>query len=84
MLRPRVIEVKPTENYELYLKFNNGEEKILDMKEKLNHIFFEPLKIKEIFNTVHTNGITVEWDQEIDLCPDELYYESVSVCQGNR
>jgi hypothetical protein len=29
MLRPKVIEVIPNENYELYLKFNNGEEKVL-------------------------------------------------------
>ncbi len=79
MLRPKVIEVRPTENYELYLKFNNGEEKILDMKGKINHIFFAPLKNKELFKTVHTNGITVEWDQEIDLCPDEIYYESVAI-----
>jgi hypothetical protein len=48
MLRPKVIEVRPSDNYEL-------------------------------FKTVHTNGFTVEWEQEIDLCPDELYYESVSI-----
>jgi hypothetical protein len=77
MLRPKAIEVKPLDDYKLYIVFNSGEEKIFDLKDKINHIFFAPLKDETVFKTVHTNGITVEWDGEIDICPDELYYNSV-------
>ena len=31
-LEPTVIEVRALEDYKLYLKFDNGEEKIYDMK----------------------------------------------------
>lgn len=62
MLRPRAIEVKPLENYKIFVGFNNSEKKIFNMANKINHIFFAPLKDEKVFNTVHTNGITVEWD----------------------
>ena len=79
MLRPRVIEVKPLGDYKLYVVFDSGEKKIFDLKDKINHVFFSPLKDDKVFKTVHTNGITVEWEGEIDVCPDELYYNSVII-----
>lgn len=79
MLRPKAIEVKPLEDYKLFIVFNSGERKIFDLKDKINHVFFAPLKDENVFKTVHINGITVEWEGEIDVCPDELYYDSVSV-----
>lgn len=79
MLRPKAIDVKPLDNYELLITFNNGEKKLFNLKDRLDDVFFAPLKDKNIFRTVHTNGITIEWDGDIDVCPDELYYDSVSV-----
>lgn len=79
MLRPKAIEVKPLEEYKIYLLFNSGERKIFDLKNKIDHVFYSPLKDERVFKTVHTNGVTVEWDGEIDVCPDELYYDSVLV-----
>jgi len=79
MLRPRAITVKPIENYKLLLEFNNGEERIFDVTNKMDHIFYKSLKDINVFRTVHTNGITVEWDGEIDICPDELYFDSILV-----
>jgi hypothetical protein len=78
MLRPRVIEVKTLENYKILVVFNSGEKKKFDLKDKINHVFFAPLKDEKVFNTVHTNGIMVEWDGEIDVCPDELYFNSIN------
>mgnify|MGYP002075266233 CR=1 FL=1 len=74
MLRPTAIEVKPCDNYELIIKFNNNETRLYDVKRLLEYPVFKPLKEKKIFETVHTNGITIEWQNEIDIYPDELYY----------
>ncbi len=76
MLRPTAIEVKPCDNYELIIKFNNDETRLFDVKKLLEYPAFKPLKEKAIFETVHTNGITIEWQNDIDICPDELYYNS--------
>ena len=79
MLRPRAIEVKPLEDYKLFVIFSSGEKKIFDLKDKIDHVFFSPLKDEKVFRTVHANGITVEWEGEIDVCPDELYFNSVFI-----
>jgi hypothetical protein len=39
-----VINAKYLKNYELLLSFNNNEQKIVDLKDKLDGEIFEPLK----------------------------------------
>ena len=75
---PTPIYVKALDNYELFLRFNNGEEKIFDVKPYLEDKYFAALKNIIIFRTVKLNSLTVEWMGEIDICPDELYFNSVS------
>ena len=29
------------------------------------------------FNRVHTNGFNIEWPNGQDICPDDLYYNSI-------
>lgn len=48
-LEPIAKEVWAIEDYKIYIKFNNGEEKIYDMKPLLNHKFYQGLKDKERF-----------------------------------
>ena len=76
MLRPCAKEVKALDDYKILLTFDTGEKKIYNMEPRLKDIFFSPLKDKTLFKTVKVNGITVEWDNEIDMCPDDLYYNS--------
>ena len=76
MLRPCAKEVKPLDGYKILLTFDTGEKKIYNMEPRLNDGFFSSLKDKLLFETVKVNGMTVEWDNEIDLCPDDLYYNS--------
>ena len=71
------VSVKPLPNYRLHLRFDNGEERLFDVAPYLSSPFFAPLKNLTIFQTVHINPISVEWNGEIDICPDELYYNSV-------
>ena len=44
-LTPDIIEVKALEQYKIYLKFSNGEEKVYDMKE--NWELYKRLGAKE-------------------------------------
>ena len=43
------IEVKALENFLLYIKFKNNEEKIYDMKEMLKFDYYKNLRNKENF-----------------------------------
>ena len=41
------IEVKALEDFLLYIKFRNGEEKIYDMKEMLKYDYYKNLRNRE-------------------------------------
>ena len=74
-----VKKVKPIENYQLFLTFENGEKRIFDMKPYLGVGVFKELKDINIFNTVRTSFDTVEWSNEADIDPEILYEKSVQV-----
>ncbi len=71
------VAVKPLPQYRLLLTFDNKEERIFDVAPYLSDTFFAPLKNMAVFNSVKINPLTVEWAGGIDICPDELYYNSV-------
>ena len=71
------INVKPMDNYQLILTFDNGEVRRFDVTPYLDDMFFSPLRNVRVFNTVRVNPISIEWDGGIDICPDELYHNSV-------
>ena len=75
----KIVDVKPLENYELLLEFDNGEKKIKDMKPYLNKGVFSKLKDKDFFNTVKISFSTVSWDGEIDMDAENLYNTSDSI-----
>lgn len=50
------IEVKALENFLLYIKFKNNEEKIYDMKEMLKFDYYKNLRNKENFKRVTVFG----------------------------
>ncbi|NJD01371.1 MAG: DUF2442 domain-containing protein [Ruminiclostridium sp.] len=77
MISPSPIYVKPLDDYKLLIHFDNGEEKIFDVKPYLADSYFAPLKNITLFKTVKTNQLTIEWKGDIDICPDELYYNCV-------
>ena len=89
---PRKIkEVKPLENYILLITFDNGEKRKYSMKNELKGVF-NILKDEENFCSVFINEVgnvawniddnidsSVHWGNQIDLCKDMLYMESVPV-----
>ena len=76
-LSPRVKKVEPTDNYELLLTFNNGEKKKFDAKTLFQYPIYAPLKNIGFFKLVKADNMCVYWNDEIDICPDALYEQSV-------
>lgn len=86
-----IIEVIPQDNYQLYLKFEDGKEGIVDVSQLIEFTgVFEPLQDVEFFKTVKVNPEwgTIYWDNGADLDPDVLYSvitgEAISSYHGNK
>jgi len=75
-MNPRVIKVKPLPDYELLLEFEGNISRVFDVKPYLEIGVFKQLKSESLFNAAHANYGTVEWNDEIDFCPDTLYLDS--------
>lgn len=76
-MRPKAVEVKPIENYNLLVTFDNGEKRIYDAKPLIKGEWFGELEDINTFNSVRVAGLSVEWSGGQDVCPDDLYYSSV-------
>ena len=78
---PEPIEVKAIEKYKLYIKFEKGEEKILDRGQDIKEKFYAKLKDYEYFKNVRISetGITIEWQNGEDIAPENLYYNSKTI-----
>ena len=77
-MNPRVISVKPMNNYKLDLIFDNGEERIYDCSSHLDFGVFKELKDKKYFQQVKCKSGTVVWTHNQDICPDTLYLDSIT------
>lgn len=75
-MRPKAIDVKPLNNYILEIVFENGEKKQFDVKPYLKFKSFEELKDEKKFKKVKIAGLSIEWENGADICPDELYNNS--------
>ena len=73
-----VKDVKPLENYNLLLKFENKEERIFDLKPYLEIGKFQELKDKKLFRSVKVSFDSIEWANQLDLDPEILYKKSYS------
>lgn len=73
----RVVSVKPIDNYKLIVGFTTGEKKLYDVSPLLAYPIFAELKNESFFKTAKVDYGTVIWSDDIDLCPDSLYTDSV-------
>ena len=78
-MRPRAIDVKPINNYKLLITFSNNKKKIFDVNPYLKYKQFEELKKLQLFETVKISGLSIAWINGVDICPDELYNNSISI-----
>lgn len=79
MISPKPKKVEVVEKYKIKVLFDNGEEKIYDMKKNLKEKFYKNLINQDYFCTVRVSGITLEWKNGEDIDPDELYNNSIPV-----
>ncbi len=73
------MEVTPLDKYRLRLLFDNGETKVYDMSALIEMPFYSKLRNKHLFSTVKVKDITLEWATGEDICPNELYENSIGV-----
>lgn len=75
-MNPYVKQVRPLENYQLELIFENGEQRIFDVEPYLKRGVFVRLQNRAVFQAVRVVAGSVEWPGELDLSYDTLYLES--------
>ena len=71
-----IIFVEPLENYQLFLRFEDGVEGIVSIAEHIEFTgVFAPLKEQTFFANVQVNPElgTIQWQNGADLDPDVLY-----------
>ncbi len=78
-MSPKAISVEVVDDYELKVSFDNGEARIFDVKPYFGHKVFNELKDEKVFKTVKVKGLSIEWDNGADICPDELYNMSKKI-----
>ncbi len=87
MLRPYLFQVLPTDDYKVYLYYDNGEIKLYDCSWILKEsgVFEKIHKIEDfkrlctIMNKTLAFDISEKRDKSncIDICPDTLYNDSI-------
>lgn len=72
----KINKVKAKNNYILYCEFNNGIEKIYDVKPLMDkYKSFEELNNIELFNKVKVDigGYGISWNEKLDIAAEELW-----------
>ena len=74
----KVNGIRPMEDHKLWVRFNNGETRIFDIKPFLTQPAFRPLTDPGVFRQVYIDfGIPVWNDGDIDIAPEMLYENSM-------
>lgn len=81
MLRPTAVDVVPLDNFKLLIKFDNGERKLFDANPYISGSWYGELSDKNYFKAVQTDGFTIVWPNGQDICPDDLYYSSITATE---
>jgi len=70
-----ITKAKYLKDYQIEIKFNNGERMCVDLKNHLKEGIFKELKDLKLFSTVKLNSDldTIAWDNGADLAPEFLY-----------
>lgn len=74
-----IISVTPSQNFQLFLVFANGEKRSFDMRPLLAMKPWNRIAAPAVFSRVRVDYGTVVWPGEIDVTPETLYLDSVPV-----
>jgi len=74
-MTPRLTEAQYVRDYILHLRFADGAEGDVDLKDELEGEVFEPLQDPAYFQTfqLHPELHTVTWPNHADFAPEFLY-----------
>jgi hypothetical protein len=75
-----VMSVTVLPDYQLDLKFANGEHRRFDMRPLLDMKPWRRIASPHLFERATIEYGTVVWSGEIDIAPETLYYDSVPLC----
>ena len=71
---PTLIEVKPLDNYRLWIKYSDGIEGVVDLSDIAGDGVFALWNDYREFQKVHIGPSgEIAWGEQVDLCPDALY-----------
>ena len=72
---PKVVEAKYEEDYQIWLRFDDGTQGTIDLKDELWGDIFEPLKDINEFSKVSVDPElnTIIWPNGADFAPEFLY-----------
>ena len=81
MICPKIISVKPLDDYQLLIEFSNRENRKYDAKPLLKKAMFTPLANRGFFKNVRIEqgGYAVSWNEEIDISEYELWVNGNTV-----
>ena len=70
-----VVNAEYVADHKVRIRFNNGEEGIVDLSEALWGPVFEPLRNPEIFRRFEVSAVvhTIRWENDADFAPEFLY-----------
>ena len=70
-----VVKARYLQDYQIWLKFNDGVEGAVDLSQTLWGSMFEPLKDKALFRQVKLDNEldTIVWPNGADLAPEFLH-----------
>jgi hypothetical protein len=72
-----VVTVKPRQDFQLDLEFENGECRRFDMRPLLELKPWNRIAKMQLFERVRVEYGTVVWPGEIDIAPETLYDDSI-------
>ena len=72
---PRVAEARYIRDYTIHVRFADGTEGDVDLREELYGEIFEPLRDPALFRqfSVHPEFHTLTWPNGADIAPEFLY-----------
>ncbi len=71
---PHIVKAKYKKDYQIWLKFNDGSEGVVDLKDQLFGEMFESLRDKKRFKSFRVDPEleTIVWKNGADLAPEFL------------
>lgn len=68
------VEVKALSRHRIWIRYSDGVKGEVDLSHLIGKGVFSRLNDERAFQSVHIGNYgAIEWDDQLDLCPDALY-----------